>query len=119
MVAGRGDDGSERVVILDCCAPRLQQLPQLQSRTFANILDVLFVGDAYEQDSGPRQAFSAPVAQGACCGFYDLVWCLVIDLPRELDEASGNIELARLPGEIIRIHWDAVSTQTWSRVERH
>ena len=46
-----------------------------------------------------------------------MVGHLGIDLASQLNEACTEVPLSRLPGEIERVHRDAVAAQAWARIE--
>ena len=110
--------GAVRVVVLDLEALLAEQLDQPDGRALPQVVDVLLVGEPEDQNLGPL-GWLPLLVQGFDGAVDHVVRHLPVDLARQLDETGVELELARLPRQVVRIDRDAVPAQAGARVEAH
>src|SRR4029078_9393698 len=84
-----------------------------------DIVDVALVCDAEDEDLRFGERLAGAVVQRLREHRAAEVRDVAVDLAGELDEAGVEVELARLPREVVRIERDAVAAEPWPRLERH
>ena len=114
----RADVGHVRVVVDEVGAAFGQQPDDLQRGRLAHVADARLVGDA--EDRNPRALDRlAGVVERAFDLLHAVVGHLHVDLPGELDELGGEVELAGAPREVERVHGQAVAAHARSGLEAH
>src|SRR2546421_4426383 len=106
------------VVIDDHCFARQQRLDNIKGWRLTYIAHVAFVGYAQHKHSRTIEAATLLVERLADL-IHDIVWHAAVDLRSQFDKASCVIERFELPGEIVRIDRNAVSSQARTRREGH
>ena len=106
-------------MIRDDRAALFEQFHDLQSRAFAHVVDILFVGDPDDEHPRPLDGATAPFAQRADQLADDVARHCGIDFAGEFNEPGGEIELARFPGQVERVDRDAVTAETGPGIKRH
>ncbi len=107
-----------RIVVIDACAALLQQLHDFERRRFAQVVHVLFIRDAEDQQLRTVETFFLAV-EGVGDGIYHVIGHRSVDFTSQFDEARGEIVFAGLPGKVERINRNAVSAEAGARIERH
>src|SRR6516165_6779420 len=107
------------IVKVHAAAALFDELDELEGGAFPQVVDVLLVGDADEQDIGAVEPAVGRAVERRAQALDHEARHGIVDLAGELDEAGRNLELARLPREIERVDWDAVPAETRSRIEGH
>src|ERR1700729_2399789 len=82
---------------------------QVHRRRLADVIDILFIGNAKNEDVASLDRFALSV-EGARDLGYDIIRHRRIDLARELDEAGVHAVFARFPGKVKRVDRNAVAT---------
>ena len=110
--------GYIRIVIADLGSAAEQNAHELHRRAVPRIVDVPLEGRAQDQDLCPQERLGLPVE-----GVGNLVGGVErharVDLGGQLDELGIEVELARLPGQIIRVDRNAVASHAGPGVEGH
>src|SRR4029077_16702249 len=119
MLARIRDPLNVGVIKLSLCAPFLQQLNQFKSRTFANILNVLLVGNAHNVDPGIAQSAPRALVEDGGERINRIARDRRVDLTSKLNETGGNFVFAGFPGQIKRVNRDAMTAESSTRIERH
>ena len=114
----RGDLRDEGIVVVDHRSLALEEIHDLVGGGLPVIGNARLVGDAQHENPASLQGASRGVdrlkeAVGHVVGHAP------VDLPRKFDEPSVEVELARLPSEVVRIDRDAVSPHAGAGIEGH
>src|SRR5579864_1799073 len=109
----------EGIVKRDMRALRLEDLHDLEGGALAQIVDILLVGDAENEDSRTFEALAEARVERAREIVDDIARHCRVDLAGELDETRRYVVFARLPGEIEGIDGNAVPAEARTRIERH
>src|SRR5437016_12216964 len=88
-----------------------------QRRRFAQVVYIILIGEAEHQNPRTLHGFSMLVQRRAYRGGHVIRHC-GIDLARQLNESSMEVELFRLPRKIEWIDGNAMSAQPRPRIER-
>ena len=100
-------------------APFLDQFDQLERGTFADVGDVLLVGQTDDKDTRAAESLAGNPVQRLGQSRDHMAGHGRVDLSRQFDEAGGQVVLARFPGQIERVDRDAVPAQARAGIERH
>ena len=110
--------GHVGVVVVQVGAEAVQQLHDLQRRRLAHVADAGLVGDADHRD--PRAAHGlAVLVERALDALDAVVGHGLVDLAGQLDELRAHVELAGAPGQVERVHGQAVTAHPRARLEAH
>ncbi len=92
-------------------------LDDVQSRAFAVIVDIRFIGDAENEHLGAvhRGLIAVEDLHGAVD---DILRHAGVDFAGGLDQAGVIVELAGLPGKVKRVERNAVAAESRSRIKR-
>ena len=104
-------------MVSDFNLPFPKQLDDLYGRRVTRVIDILLERDAQHRDPLVPVA-AAVVVQRRHELVNDVIWHRVIDAGREFDEVHVEVELAGLPRQVVRIHWDAMAAYQ-TRFEGH
>src|SRR4029077_1495136 len=85
-----------------------------QRRRLAEIVDVFLVSYSEHQHLCSIQCLSSFIQ---CLRHLFVVRHAQIHFSRQFDETYAEIKLLSLPGEIKRMNWNAMPTQSWTRIE--
>ncbi len=113
-----GQLGHRLVVVDELGAVLGEQAHDLQGRRLAQIADAGLVGDADDRDLRPAHCLGVAVERVG----HPLdaeVGHLLVDLAGELHERGGHVVLARLPGQVERVHRQAVAAHPGPGAEGH
>src|SRR5512133_2409007 len=109
---------NEWVVVYDLGAALLEKPDHIERRAFTDVVDVLLVGDTNHDDPAAIHGLPIVVERDGDL-FDDERRHLAVDLTREVDEARLVVQRSHLPREVVRVQWNAVSADAWSRRELH
>src|SRR5581483_6784749 len=111
--------GHVRIVVRDVGARIPEERENLLRGRFAHVADVGLVRDADEEDLRAFERALRAVVQRLGDDRAAEVRHVVVDLAGKLDEARVEVELARLPREVVRVERDAVAAETRPGLEGH
>src|SRR5881628_1755498 len=108
----------EGVVVRDEGALARQEIDDLERGRIARVGHVGLVSDAQREDAGIAYR-AADVVEGVGHHLHDVGRHLGVDLVGERDEARLVPAQPHLPGKVVGIGGQAVTTEAGSRIERH
>src|SRR5579864_959464 len=106
-----------RIVVADVGAFFLEQLDDGQRRRFAQVVNILFICDAQDQDFRSVQSFAVAI-QSRCRRRHHVVRHVQVDFARQFNEASVEVVLLSFPGKIERVDRNAVTAESRSGIKR-
>ena len=112
------DLGNVGVVVAHLRPALAQQPEDLERGRLAQIPDTALVAHADEQDARPPDR-QPGVVQPALDARQAVVGHGLVELPGELDELHGEVELACAPGQVERVDGQAVAPHPGPRLEAH
>lgn len=116
MFAGFGDDGNERVVVVDQSPGCFEFFNQDIAGRLPVIVDIRLVGETENENFAAIDGFFLIIESGHGAAD-DVIRHGPVDLAGEFDELGIDAEFASLPSKVERIDGDAVTTEPGSRVE--
>src|SRR5262249_61058070 len=119
MIACCGNRRHVWIEIIHRAASVLQQFHYLKRRAFADVCDILLVGEADDQYVRRTKRDVLPAIE-CLLELADYVFRhRDVDFARELDEARTDAKLARFPRQVERIDGDAMPSESGTGIERH
>ncbi len=107
-----------RIVVPHIGALGPQQFDHVQRRRLAHVVNVLLIRHTQHQHDAPLERL-AGLVQRVLDLVHPVLRHLGVDLASQLDEAGIVVERLELPGEVMRVQWNAMPTHARSRRELH